>query len=197
MNAIQTVRESEQFHQMERIDENKVSFYFDQSERPYGEKTQYMAVMVNMDYPIDEDREDDIEEVKAIALQDVKEYRVSQIEEYDRSDNVNSFFLGDIKMWLTVDERQQLSTQISACEAVGRESMTKWFGGREFTFPIEAWKRMLVALEVYAGDALNVTEGHKAAVGAMDDTDKVIAYDFTVGYPEKPVFPYPGQQTNE
>lgn len=98
-------------------------------------------------------------------------------------------------MWLTVDERQQLSTQISACETVGRESMTKWFGGREFTFPIEAWKRMLVALEVYAGDALNVTESHKAAVVAMDDTDKVIAYDFTVGYPDKLAFPYPVQQT--
>ena len=93
-------------------------------------------------------------------------------------------------MWLTVDERQQLATQINANKSIGRETMTKWFNGHEFTFPIPEWEQMLVALEVYCGDALNVTESHKAAVEAMDDADEVIAYDITLGYPEKLVFPY-------
>ena len=190
MNAIQIVRESEQFPEMERIDENVVNFYFDQSERPYGENTQYMAVMVQVDYPLDEEKEDDIDEVKALALPDIKEYRISQIDAYDKSDEVNSFYLGTIKMWLTVSERQQLATQISANESMGRDSMTKWFGGKPFTFSIDAWKQMLVAVEVYAGDALNVTEGHKAEVSAIEDADDVIAYDITKGYPEKLVFPY-------
>ena len=88
-------------------------------------------------------------------------------------------------MWLTVDERQQIATQISANEAVGRESMTRWFGGASFTFPLTAWKQMLVALEVYAGDALNVTEGHRAAINALDSIQDVEGYDYTTGYPEK------------
>ena len=187
MKAIQIIRESEQFPEMERIDENKVNFYFDQSERPYGENTQYMAVMVEV-----ETQSDNIEEIKALALPDIKEYRIRQIEEYDKSDNVNSFYLGDIQMWLTVAERQQLATQISANEAIGSDSMSKWFGGKEFSFPISAWKQMLVAVEVYAGDALNVTEGHKSEVSAMENADEVIAYDITKGYPEKLVFPYAG-----
>ena len=91
-------------------------------------------------------------------------------------------------MWLTVEERQQLATQISASEAIGRENMTKWFKGAEFTFPLATWKQMLVALEVYAGDALNVTESHKAAVEAMTNLEDVEAFDITAGYPEKLVF---------
>jgi hypothetical protein len=44
---------------------------------------------------------------------------------------------------------------------------------------------MLVALEVYAGDALNVTEAHKAAVNALETIEEVDNFDITVGYPEK------------
>ena len=188
MNAIQIVRDSEQFPQMERISENQVNFYFDQSERPYGNGTQYMAVMVTV-----ETKSNKLADIKALALPAIKEYRISQIENYDKSDNVNSFYLGDIQMWLTVAERQQLATQISANEAIGRDSMSKWFEGKEFSFPISAWKQMLVAVEVYAGDALNVTEGHKSEIASMEDADEVIAYDITKGYPEKLVFPYVGE----
>lgn len=190
MNAILIVRNTEQFPEMERISEKRARFFFDHSERPYGDGTQYMAVAVDVDYQEEEGKEDDIEEIKALALPDVKEYRIRQIEDYDKSSAVNTFYLGTLPMWLNVSERQQLATQISANEAIGRDSMTKWFGGIEFSFPIDAWKQMLVALEVYAGDALNVTESHKAAVNALADTDEVIDYDFTEGYPEKLVFPY-------
>lgn len=44
---------------------------------------------------------------------------------------------------------------------------------------------MLVALEVYAGDALNVTESHKATVNALNDIESVDNFDITAGYPEK------------
>ena len=192
MKVIKKIRDTEQFPEMERVSENFVNFYFDHSERPYGEGIQYMAVVVEVEYPAEEGKEDDLAEVKALALPTVKEYRIGQIDAYDKSDNVNSFSLGAVSMWLTVDERQQLATQISANEAVGRESMSKWFGGQEFSFPIAAWKQMLVALEVYAGDALNVTEMHTSEVAAIEDTDEAIAYDFTQGYPEKLVFPYVG-----
>jgi hypothetical protein len=40
---------------------------------------------------------------------------------------------------------------------------------------------------VYASDALNVTEGHKAAINALESVGDVEAYQFT-GYPEKLAF---------
>lgn len=121
-------------------------------------------------------------------LEQAKQEKVWEIEQYDHSDNVNSFTLGEQQMWLTVEERQQIATQISANEAVGRETMTKWFHGVEYTFTIAQWKQMLVAVEVYAGDALNVTEGHKAAVNALQTVEAVENYDYTTGYPTKLVF---------
>ena len=114
-----------------------------------------------------------------------KSKKIVDLEVYDQSSAVNGFYLGEQEMWLTVDERQQIATQISANEAVGRDNMTKWFNGQSYTFPIPSWKQMLVALEVYAGDALNVTESHKAAINALDDINAVEEYDFTNGYPEK------------
>ena len=119
------------------------------------------------------------------TLEDAKSEKIMQIEEYDSSEAVNSFTIGNQAMWLTVDERQQLATQISSNEAIGRETMTRWFGGQEFTFPLAAWKQMLVALEVYAGDALNVTEAHKFAVNAFGTIEEVDNFDITVGYPDK------------
>ena len=119
------------------------------------------------------------------TLEQAKREKIMEIEEYDRSEAVNSFTIGNQTMWLTVDERQQLATQISSNEAIGRDTMTRWFNGQEFTFPIATWKQMLVALEVYAGDALNVTESHKAAVNALETIEEVDNYDITAGYPEK------------
>lgn len=126
--------------------------------------------------------------VPAKTLEEAKQEKVWEIEQYDHSDNVNNFTLGEQQMWLTVEERQQIATQISANEAVGRETMTKWFHGVEYTFTIAQWKQMLVAVEVYAGDALNVTEGHKAAVNALQIVEAVENYDYTTGYPTKLVF---------
>ena len=119
------------------------------------------------------------------TLEQAKNEKVREIEEYDSSDAVNSFTISGQTMWLTVSERQQLATQISSNEAIGRGTMTRWFNGHEFTYPIESWKQMLVALEVYAGDALNVTEAHKAAVDALETIEAVDNFDITAGYPEK------------
>ena len=121
-------------------------------------------------------------------LQQAKDNKIAELDAYDSSEDVNGFELGGNTMWLTVEERQQIATQISASEAVGRETMTRWFGGASFTFPLTVWKQMLTALEVYAGDAINVTESHRAAINALDDIEDVEAYDFTTGYPTKLVF---------
>jgi hypothetical protein len=44
---------------------------------------------------------------------------------------------------------------------------------------------MLNLLEVYAANALNVTEAHRAAVMLLDSIEAIEKYDITEGYPEK------------
>ena len=127
----------------------------------------------------------ELDPVHERTLEDAKFEKKEQIAQYDSSEAVNSFTIGNAVMWLNVNERQQLATQIQANEVIGRNDMTKWFNGVSYTFQIDVWKQMLTALEIYAGDALNVTEAHKAAVDALQTIEEVDNYDFTTGYPEK------------
>ena len=122
------------------------------------------------------------------TLEQAKQDKIFAIETYDNSKAVNSFTIGNTTMWLTVNERQQIATQISANEAIGRTDMTKWFNGISYTFPLTSWKQMLIALEIYAGDALNVTEFHKHNVENLTSIEEVDNYDYTTGYPEKLTF---------
>ena len=121
------------------------------------------------------------EELLAMA----KERKIAEIEAYDQSDAVNSFTLGGQSMWLDAQTRQTLRISIEAYQAQGAEQVTKWFGGHEFTFPVSSWLLMLNALEVYAAEALNVTEAHKAAVTALDTIEAVESYDITTDYPQQ------------
>lgn len=116
------------------------------------------------------------------------EQKMEEIERYDQSDAVNAFSIGGKTLWLDAGLRQQLRTSIDAYKAMGRETASKWFGGVEYTFPVDTWLGMLNALEVYAAEALNATEAHKAAVKELTTLQEVEQYDITADYPEKLVF---------
>ena len=114
-----------------------------------------------------------------------KANKIAELEAYDASDAVNSFTVNGKEMWLDAATRQQLRISLDAMKAAGRETVTKWFDGVEYTFPTDTWFFMLGQVEVYAADALNVTEAHKAAILSLATVEEVSAYDFAVGYPEK------------
>lgn len=121
----------------------------------------------------------------AQLLERAKAAKIAELEAYDASEAVNGFTIGGVSMWLDAPTRQQLRISIDACYTMGRESASKWFNGVEYTFPINAWYQMLTALEVYAADALNVTESHRATINGLDSIEAVEGYDFSTGYPSK------------
>ena len=114
----------------------------------------------------------------------VKASKIAELEAYDANE-VNSFSVNGKDMWLDHDVRQQLRISLDALSQAGRENVTKWFDGEQYTYPIDVWYYMLSQVEVYAADALNVTESHKAAINALTSVSDVEAYDYTVGYPDK------------
>lgn len=118
-------------------------------------------------------------------LQRAKANKIAELEAYDASEAVNSFTIGGVSMWLDAPTRQQLRISLDACYSLGRETVSKWFNGVEYAFPINVWYQMLTALEVYAADALNVTESHRAAINDLDTIEAVEEYDFTTDYPSK------------
>lgn len=125
------------------------------------------------------------DEMKAQELEYAKREKIREIEDYDESEAVNSFVIGGVRMWLSFDERTRIRSSIDAYRNEGKKTMTKWFEGKEFTFDLDTWQGMLDKLSVYASEALNVTEGHKAEVEAMTDIDLVKGFDVEGGYPER------------
>lgn len=125
------------------------------------------------------------DEMQAQELDYAKREKIREIEDYDESEAVNSFVIGGVRMWLSFDERTRIRSSIDAYRNEGKKTMTKWFEGKEFTFDLDTWQGMLDKLSVYASEALNVTEGHKAEVEAMTDIDLVRGFDVEGGYPER------------
>ena len=113
-----------------------------------------------------------------------KANKIAELEAYDASEEVNSFSVDGKTMWLDAATRQQLRISLDAMQQAGRETVTKWFDGEKYAYPIDVWYYMLGLVEVYASDALNVTESHKAAINALTSLADVEGYQFS-GYPEK------------
>lgn len=131
------------------------------------------------------DEQYELEYPNVDPLEEAKFNKLMEINNYDQSDAVNLFYLSGQPMWLDAQTRQTLRISIESYLATGAEYVTKMFGNQQFTFPTQAWLSMLNALEVYAAEALNVTEAHKAAVNALETIEDIEQYDITDGYPEK------------
>ena len=119
------------------------------------------------------------------ALDVIKEEAIEQITEYDTSSDVNSFTLQGKTMWLPKETRVGLVNSITIEKNTGKETTILWFGGEKYELPVDTALQMLSALELYALECYNVTAAHKAAVSALESVEDVVAYDYTVGYPEK------------
>ncbi len=115
----------------------------------------------------------------------VKEEVVKAITEYDKSDNVNAFYLNGAKVWLDKDTRAGLMLRFNAEKAASKTETTLWLGTQSITLDIDKAIQMLYDIEVYASSCYDNTARHKANVLALDSADKVMAYDYTTGYPDK------------
>lgn len=122
---------------------------------------------------------------EAELLAEAKAKKIDEINEFDASANVNAFTVNGVPMWLNHDQRSRLSASLAVCT---EQTMTKYFGGVPFTYPVAAWQQMLNAVELYADTCQTVTEAHKAAANAMTTIAEVEAFDITLDYPPKLAF---------
>lgn len=104
-----------------------------------------------------------------------------KIKLYDSSDEVNSFFIGEQRMWIDKATRVGLM-HLTNCSS---DNVQLVLGDKIVTFPVELAKNFLVRLEVYAGQCYLQTQKHLLAVKELNTLEDVINYDYTTGYPEK------------
>lgn len=110
--------------------------------------------------------------------------KINDIRYYDSSDDINSFTVGSLKMWLDKQERCILYAALLAHEQLGKTSMTKIYHGHTFTYPLAMWRQLLGLIELYATDCLNCTETHIEAVKRLTNREEVLAYNYKTGYPD-------------
>lgn len=117
-----------------------------------------------------------------------KKNALRRLSQYDKSPEVNSFYVGDIQAWIDRDTRVSLMNSTQILKNSGQDTTTLWLNGQSFTIPCDSLIQMLGVLEVYALQCYNVTEQHKANINALESITDVQNYNFKSGYPEKLVF---------
>ena len=122
---------------------------------------------------------------EAGALEKVRSMKLAEISAYDRSSNVNSFYLNGIKVWLDKDTRVGLMNSTQITKNIGRETTTLWLGTMELEINCDTAIRLLSELEIYALDCFNVTAAHTKNVMAMNSIEDIYNYNYKKGYPEK------------
>ena len=108
-----------------------------------------------------------------------------RLKDYDSSQSVNQFSIGETSVWLDKATRAGLMLRFQAEIATGKENTVLWYGNQQFPLPLSEAMQMLYALELYASECYDNTQSHYAAIDALTTVEDVEAYDFTVGYPEK------------
>lgn len=111
-----------------------------------------------------------------------------KLSNYDRSSEVNSFYIDDIQTWLTRDTRISLMNSTQILKNVGQETTTLWLNNTPYTFSCDQLIQMLNQLEVYALQCYNVTAQHKANIETIKNIEDLKNYDYKIGYPEKLTF---------
>lgn len=124
-------------------------------------------------------------ELEISALEKAKNTLLKEIDNYDKSSNVNSFSLNGLNVWLPKDIRVGLMNSLTIEKNAGKEISTLWFGNIKLDINIEAAVQMLSALELYALECYNKTAEHKTIVESLTDEEQIKIYDYTKGYPEK------------
>ncbi len=121
-------------------------------------------------------------------LEKAKKNKIKEIDNYDTSVEVNSFFLNGLQVWLNKDTRVGLMNSLTIEKNAGKEDSTLWFNNICVVVKCDAAMQMLSALELYALECYNKTAEHKVSVEALGSVEAVEAYDYTTGYPTKLTF---------
>lgn len=118
-------------------------------------------------------------------LEKAKKVKIREIDKYDTSVEVNSFFLNGLQVWLNKDTRVGLMNSLTIEKNAGKEDSTLWFNNICVVVKCDAAMQMLSALELYALECYNKTAEHKVAVETLTSLEAVENYDYTTGYPTK------------
>ena len=121
-----------------------------------------------------------------------KMLKKQEIKKYDKSSEVNEFFVSGVSLWLSKEDRTGLKLRFESELALGKTTTTLWSNGIQFPLPLVDENgnpgiafQMLYALELYASACYDNTQSHLAAIDKLETIEEIEQYDYKVDYPEK------------
>ena len=115
---------------------------------------------------------------------------ISKINEYDKSDKVNSVTINGMYTWFDKATRVGLRNSTNVLKKLGKEITSLWVNNKEITIKCDQLTDMLDKLEVYALNCFDTTSKHKRNVYQLSTIEEIENYDYTSGYPDKLSFTY-------
>ena len=124
--------------------------------------------------------------VKELTHDSVLKVRLEELAQFDKSPDVNSFFVNGKQMWFDKLTRTSIAHSIEVEKESGKETTELYDNdGVKYILPIDEAISLFNQVELYAKDCYNQTAYHKVQLAALDDVDALLAYDIKAGYPEK------------
>lgn len=111
--------------------------------------------------------------------------KVALINDYDKSEGVNSFLINGERMWLDKATRVGLVNSTQIAKAAGAENIVLWHRDKSYSIPCDMMLQMLSVLELYAMECYNVTAKHIATLNTLEDLNRIYNYNYTKGYPKR------------
>lgn len=129
----------------------------------------------------------DFRDINGIArtLQDAIGEKISDVEDFDTSSEVNSFLVNGQPCWIDKEMRAVYGNSVSSAKMLGEESIDIDLAGMVITLPIANAELMIASIQRYADKAAIVTAKHKHEIASLSSVDEVDSYDFKTGYPDK------------
>lgn len=121
-------------------------------------------------------------------IEELREKKIEEIEEYDKSEEVNSFTYNGINGWIDSPTRTAYSASIQNAELLGETSIDLLFSNTVLTLDIETAKVVLAKISRYADKCWMVTQKHLSEVKSFKTSKGITDFDVTKDYPEKLVF---------
>ena len=116
-------------------------------------------------------------------LPEIKAHMKFIISEYDKSDNVNSFYVNGERAWFTPEERKGHLLTISSCETLGIKTISVPINGKMYDMDVQNAKIMLAQVQLYADASFLITAQHYIDEDEKETNWDAVNIDFTSGYP--------------
>lgn len=122
-----------------------------------------------------------------LTLDEKRQNLLHAIDQHDRSDKVNAFYLNGNKMpWLSKETRSAMMWDIQqAIEDTDATDVHLETPSGSILVEKHQAKALMTALHGYAREANKITQMHKRTVATLTDAN-IDTYDVTSGYPDIP-----------